>query len=420
MDKILNSIDGFGKVSGMHADGLSLVRQRAGGLPHWPARLMGVSDLDLAAALERAAAAIARLDQALGMHPLLPAFLYRARLEAVRRHAAVDGMAIEPWHLAAILEGLRLRMDGELRIIDRGMVFEAARHALHQYQWITTPDFDQESEIKQAEATIAVAEANGSRLVAAAQGLHGWLSGGGARPPVRAALIRYWLTHRVLRVPVPLTGAASLRPDAPWEERDWMLVFLDALTEEAKDGLQLLSDLERGWFVARRAVSGRRRNSRAAAAIDLLAAAPLVSATTLAAGLGMAVKNAAGLLDEFRRAGVVVEVTHRSKRRLFGLAGLAPLREEVATPRRPMPGRRRGRPSTMQIKNDLISSQTGVPPEASLAPLERRAFDYSDLNAALALAEETIRHTRRNLDVLLGHKPKPISDASTPIDEVSS
>jgi hypothetical protein len=80
----------------------------------------------LAGALERAAAAIARLDQALVMHPLRPAFLHRARLEAVRRQAGVDGQAIDPWHLAAVLEGLRLRMDHALRIIDRGMIFEAA------------------------------------------------------------------------------------------------------------------------------------------------------------------------------------------------------------------------------------------------------------------------------------------------------
>lgn len=44
----------------------------------------------LAGSLERASRAIARLDQALVGHPLLPAFLYRTRLEAVRRQAAVD------------------------------------------------------------------------------------------------------------------------------------------------------------------------------------------------------------------------------------------------------------------------------------------------------------------------------------------
>src|SRR5580658_9124668 len=96
----------------------------------------------LVTALARVATAIARLDQALTAHPLLPAFLYRARLDAVRRAAAVDGNAIDPWHLAAVLEGLRLRMDPSLDMLDRGALFDAARHAFDQYQWLVTPDFD--------------------------------------------------------------------------------------------------------------------------------------------------------------------------------------------------------------------------------------------------------------------------------------
>ena len=146
---------------------------------------------------------------------------------------------------------------------------------------------------------------------------------------------------------MPLTGAAALRAETPWVPSEWMPAFLTALAEEADDALQLLCDLERAWFAARAAVAGRRRHSRAAAAIDLLAAAPLVSASSLAAGLGMAVKNAAALLEQFQKAGIVVEVTHRSKRRLFGLAGLAPLRDGVAPPRRPEPGRGRGRPPVL-------------------------------------------------------------------------
>ena len=112
-------------------------------------------DPALAGTLERASGAIARLDQALDGHPLLPAFLYRVRLEAVRRQAAVDGQLIDPWHLAAVLEGLRLRMDHAMRIIDRGVIFDAARHALTLHQWLTVPDFDQEGEVKQAEAALA-------------------------------------------------------------------------------------------------------------------------------------------------------------------------------------------------------------------------------------------------------------------------
>jgi hypothetical protein len=66
---------------------------------------------DTAASLERAAAAVARLDSALTLHPLAPAWAYRARLDAVRRQAAVDGRMIDAWHLAALIEGVRLRLD---------------------------------------------------------------------------------------------------------------------------------------------------------------------------------------------------------------------------------------------------------------------------------------------------------------------
>src|SRR6202453_1091412 len=138
------------------------------------------TDTRLSAALAQASAAIARLDQALAFHPLRPAFLHRARLEAVRRQAAVDGKLIDPWHLAALLEGLRLRMDGALRIIDRGEILDAARHALTLHQWLVAPDFDEEGEVQQAEKHLAgVAAAGETPLLAAAHGVHAWLDSGG-------------------------------------------------------------------------------------------------------------------------------------------------------------------------------------------------------------------------------------------------
>jgi len=355
----------------------------------------------IARPLERAAAAIARLDQALALHPLAPAFLYRARLDAVRRQAAVDGQVIDPWHLAAILEGLRLRMDGELRIIDRGVIFDAARHALLLHQWVTAPDEPQQREI--AHAAAALAATPGPPLFAAARFAHAWLGGdgrgdaGGGRAPLRAALIGHWTGHRLLRVPVPLTGAAALRPDTPWAPAAWLPAFLTALADEAADGLQLLLDLERAWLAARRAIGSRRRHSRAAAAVDLLAAAPLISATSLAAGLGMAVKNAARLLEEFCAAGIAVEVTHRSRRRLFGLKGMAPLRDAVVPPPRPQPGRGRGRPPTIPYDAE---APPAPPLDRPHTPLERRAFDYGDLEQAMAVLDQAIRRTRRALDQL--------------------
>ena len=74
-------------------------------------------------------------------------------------------------------------------------------------------------------------------------------------------------------------------------------------------------------------------------------------------------KNALELLDGFCAQGIAIEVTHRSKRRLFGLAGLAPLRDEVSPPRRPEPGRGRGRPPAIQ--KDVALPAALPPPEKS-------------------------------------------------------
>ena len=151
-------------------------------------------DAALAASLARAAGA--RLDQVVGTHPLRPAFLHRVRLEKVRHQAAVDGRGIDPWHLAAVLEGFRLRTDGALRIIDRGTVLDAARHALGLHQWrLVAPDFDQEGVIQRAEKCLA-AQARATPLLAAAQGIRTWIENGAARPPIRAALIRFWTREK--------------------------------------------------------------------------------------------------------------------------------------------------------------------------------------------------------------------------------
>jgi Dodecin len=41
-------------------------------------------------------------------------------------------------------------------------------------------------------------------LDAAAAGARRWLGLGGTRPPLRAALVRFWVEARVLRAPLPL------------------------------------------------------------------------------------------------------------------------------------------------------------------------------------------------------------------------
>jgi hypothetical protein len=51
--------------------------------------------------------------------------------------------------------------------------------------------------------------------------------------------------------------------------------------------------------------------------------------------------------------GIAVEVTHRSKRRLFGLRGLIPLRDAVRAPHRPNANRGRGWPLRRGENNGL-------------------------------------------------------------------
>ena len=80
--------------------------------------------------------------------------------------------------------------------------------------------------------------------------------------------------------------------------------------------------------------SHQRRNSHAAAAVDLLAATPPISATTLTAALDVAVKTAVRPLDGLITVGIAVEVTRRSMRRLFGLKGMERLAETVRPPGR--------------------------------------------------------------------------------------
>ena len=344
-------------------------------------------------ALERASGAIARLDQALDNHPLQAAFLYRARLEAVRRQASVDGHGIDPWHLAAVLEGLRLRMDHALRIVDRGQIFEAARSALALHQWIMEPDFDQEGEIQEAERHLTDA----AGLVGVGEAVWSWLDSGRARPPVRGALVRFWTKNHLLRAPIPLTGPRALSAEAPHGRADWMVTFLEALASEAADYLEMLHSLGRGWIAARTRVPAQRSTSRAALAVDVMAATPLISATTLARSVGMSIKCAGELLERFVAAEIAVEVTHRSARRLFGLVGMAPVRDVTMAPRRSVAGRGRGRPRAEQ------PPETDLAPPATLSPMtrfQRPPIDYGALEEAMAHCDAVVRTTRSRLQLL--------------------
>jgi hypothetical protein len=214
---------------------------------------------------------------------------------------------------------------------------------------------------------------------------------------MRVAMIRFWRKRHLLRLPVPLTGAASLNADRSWDWELWAPAFLGAIEHEAADVLDLVYSLERAWFSARRATADRRKDAHDARAVDVLAATPVLSATTLARILGIALKNALRILDALVAAEIAIEVTHRSKRRLFALAGLVPIRDVVRPPYRPDPSRSRGRPR-LEIEEEVPDAP--LPPMPPLTPLERRAFDYTALEAAMADLDAVVRQARRTLGVV--------------------
>lgn len=344
-------------------------------------------------ALTHAAVSIGRLDQRLYNHPLLPAILFRERLEAARACARVDGYVIDQWYLAAELEGLRPVMPGE-DAIDRGAFIDSAKIAFEQYQWLVQPTRIQTIQIRQATELLRSESAAVGPLLGTARAFHRWIDDANSRSPMRGALVAFWQETGLLRVGLPLTGTRAFVFGTSWERSVWLPCFLDSLAGEAEGIHARVLGLERQWHHARAHSGARRRNARAGTAIDLLAAFPLLSATRLADLLGISLKAAYLLLERFLAEGLVTEVTHRAARRLFALKGFEPLRDAVLPPGRPVPGRKRGRPrhneGDVSGKNAEVAENTPL----IFAPLEPPAIDYTALEEAIALTDAVIARSR--------------------------
>jgi hypothetical protein len=92
---------------------------------------------------------------------------------------------------------------------------------------------------------------------------------------------------------------------------------------------------------------------------------------------------------------------------------------EVSRPRRPEPGRGRGRPPAIQIDAEPLPASL-PPPERPMTPIERRSINYNELAGAMAHLELTIRGTRRALDALARGEPvsaSSSSDSETGVDD---
>jgi hypothetical protein len=242
-------------------------------------RTVDPGQLAISTALERAAVAVGRLDDALAGHPLLPGWTHWAGLEAACRHAAADGWKADPYRLAAFVEGLPLRAVGT-SAAERGRGHDAVAQAFARRSWLACPDADQAALLAYAEDHLATAGPRCPALLAAAWGMHGWLAGRGSRDAVRAAVPRHLHRRGLTRGVLPaLTANDALKPDPDDRIDDpdaFARRFLAGVARESEAGRDRLRTMEYAWREGRGTVEardGKRSTSRLPRAVDVLAAA---------------------------------------------------------------------------------------------------------------------------------------------------
>ncbi len=114
------------------------------------------------------------------------------------------------------------------------------------------------------------------------------------------------------------------------------------------------------------------------------------------------------------KLGVVVEATHRAKRRLFGLAGLAPLDRRGAATR--SAGIGAGRDQSPLVIEPPVSPPSALPP---LTRIDRSWFDYGEREADMAYAEPLTRETRCPCDRSLHGRTRESAAAMPPEKHVA-
>lgn len=373
-------------------------------------------------ALEAAAVAVGRLDAALAGNPLRRAWTFWSELDAARRHAEADGRKVDLFRLAAHLHGLPLRLGDTTSAPERGREIAGLNYAVELRSWMTAPDPEQVRLRDSALDSLRDRGGGQPALVATARGMLAWLAGQGSRPAIRTAVPLY-LRDRGITIHALVTGGDALRagPDDP---DGFTVRFLETVQREAAEGRDLLLTMEREWREARLRVdhrAGARSNSRLPAAVDLLAASPLLSISALAEALGCSVEGASRMLDSLVQLEVVAEVTGRTgrgARRLYGLKRLLPIRAETTAVRRRTQGGQWGRPKRVltapfaELADD--PEVAGLTPEAEpVEPVRLAAvsFDFDALDRLIAAADERTRGVRRLLDrIARGDKPFTAAD----------
>lgn len=342
--------------------------------------------------LERTALDVGRLDMALQGHPLFAAWRWRARLEAALSQSSADGLATDRFRLVAALEGLRLNVGHYPSLIDRIGDMRAVNQAFAIVQMNGAPEPEEEQAIRRALCFFDL-DKTAPTLIAALLGLWSWVEKDKDRVVGRAALPRF-LAHRGLTAtPLPcLCAARAFLGESP-DAADWLDHALSVLEQEALDGLHLLTSMEQAWLKARQKVAAEivKETSRLPSALDALAAAAAISPGGLAKVLNMSLFGASKCLRKLQDLGLACEISGRKSHRLYAMTDLAPVRDEISTPKRPIPGRKRGRPTKGAL------SAPPLPMTASfVAPIPKSDLPPVDLGIIDQLLFETDQAIRKS------------------------
>ncbi|NHO55340.1 hypothetical protein GOB87_15600 [Acetobacter estunensis] len=365
---------------------------------------------NVGAVLVGTVSAIVRLDHRLRGHPLLPAFLFRARLAAIRTQATTDGQLVDPFRLVAVLEGLPLRQPDDPE--DRMLQHDASWCAYDLYAWLAHPGSRRQRSINAAMRAIEEEDPGQGILLQAAEAYYRWIwKQNRRRAPMRAALVKAWQEAGLFAAPVPLTAPAAFRPDASTDRVEWIACFLHELQVEAMRFDDLLSRMEYAWTFARRAVRGQRSTSRAGLVVDLLMLHPLASATGIAHCTGLSINATLQILERLQGQGIVVEVTNRSARRLFAMRAFEGISDCIRPPQR------RSRGKTTRGEGEIVTSSFSTA-QSRVRRDELPPLDYTDLDHALAAADRAVASFLTTLEGDQQDVPSP-SSGNPPIKRVT-
>jgi hypothetical protein len=305
----------------------------------------------VAGSWEHAENSLARLDQALGMSALAPAWTARADLAEAAASAWLDGAAVPLEDLvlhdadtsprlptAALFKArsvllarraLNRRAPADVLSVAGILALHGRRQGQESGDRLASEDDQDGSEEDRIAAWLRlIADLDTlPALPAAALAFHAWT----VEPPVRRGggvlgrlLIPVMLRARGKTRHHALIFATGLQKVWPRPQRGAPFAsgigdILEAIAHAAAHGLEAHHRLVLAKAALARPLAGRRSSSHLAALADLLLGHPLVSAPMAARHLGLSLRGATLLIEELVRAGCVCERTGRARYRAFSI-----------------------------------------------------------------------------------------------------